>query len=317
MTNLIKIVRLGAMVIVGLAIGLPALAAQLDQDARAAIPKDVTQLIVVDYHAMQNSPAAMDMKAKILPPELKQLEQALNTSGLDENHDIEELAFASFHNADGNHIVGLAQGQFSLDDILANFRKRKIKPTLYRQNQIYPMGRSGMLVVFLNPTTMVFGLQEALKSSLDARDGMAPSFLNNGAMLDQMKSVDTEPVWSILDQEGTQFMMRSVLGDASQLADYDTVKKRLLNSRYSMSFENGVRFNLDVTTPDTISAATMASLLNAAALYKRMSGTATEKQAIDNTTIDSSGGVLDVSFASTNSQFTSLLDSDLFQSVVK
>ena len=305
------------MAVAGLAIGLPALAAQLDQDARAAIPKDVTQLIVVDYHAMQNSPAAMNMKAKILPPELKQLEQALNNSGLDENHDVEELAFASFHNANGDHTVGLAQGQFSLDDILANFSKHKIKPKAYRQNQIYPMGRSGMLVVFLNPTTMVFGQEEALKSSLDARDGMAPSFLNNSVMVDQMKSVDTQPVWSILDQEGTQFMMRSVLGDASQLADYDTVKKRLLNSRYSMSFENGVRFSLNVTTPDTISAATMASLLNAAALYKRMSGTTTEKQAIDNTTIDSSGGVLDVSFASTNSQFTSLLDSDLFQSVVK
>jgi hypothetical protein len=316
-TNLIKIMRLGIMAIVGMAIGLPAMAAQLDQDARAAIPQNLTQLIVVDYHAMQNSPAAMDMKAKILPPELKQLEQALNTSGMDENHDIEELAFASFHNEDGDHIVGLAQGQFSVDDILANFRKRKIKPTLYRQNQIYPMGRSGMLVVFLNPTTMVFGQQEALKSSLDARDGMAPSFLNNGTMVDQMKSVDAEPVWSILDQQGTQFMMRSVLGDASQLTDYDTVKKRLLSSRYSMSFDNGVRFNLDVVTPDTISAATMASLLNAAALYKRMSGTDAEKQAIDNTTINSSGGVLDVTFASTNSQFTSLLNSSLFQSVVK
>ncbi len=61
----------------------------------------------------------------------------------------------------------------------------------------------------------------------------------------------------------------------------------------------------------------MASLLNAAALYKKMSGTAAEKEAIDNTTIDSSGGLLDVSFASSDSQFSSLLQSDLFQSVVK
>ena len=32
-----------------------------------------------------------------------------------------------------------------------------------------------------------------------------------------------------------------------------------------MNFDNGVKFSLDVITPDTISAATMASLLNAAA----------------------------------------------------
>jgi hypothetical protein len=311
-----KVIETGAFASLVLALALPATAAQLGEDARAAIPKDVQQLIVVDYHAMQNSPAAMDLKARVLPPELKQLETALRTSGLDDNHDIEELAFASFKGGGSTRIVGLAQGQFSLEDIMANFKKRKVKPILYRENRVYPMGQSGMQVVFLNPTTMVFGQSEALKSALDARDGMTPSFLNNSAMLSQMQSVDTDAVWSVLDQEGTQTMMRTVLGDASQLTDYDTVKKRLINSRSSMSFDNGVKFSLWVVTPDTISAATMASILNAAALYKKVSGTPAEKEAIDNTTINSSGGTLDVKFASSDSQFSSLLQSSLFQSVV-
>jgi hypothetical protein len=306
----------GVLAGLALALALPATAAQLGQDSRAAIPKDVQQIIVVDYHAMQNSPAAMNLKARVLPPELKQLEQALRTSGLDENHDIEELAFASFKYNGNNRIVGIAQGQFSIDDIMANFKKKKVKPILYRDNRVYPMGASGMQVAFLNPTTMVFGQTDSLKASLDARDGMQPSFLSNQTMLGQMASVDDKAVWSLLDQEGTQTMMRSVLGDASQLTDYDTVKKRLLSSRYSMDFENGVKFNLDVVTPDTISAATMASLLNAAALYKKVSGTPEEKTAIENTKIDSSGGTLDVKFASSDSQFSSLLQSSLFQSVV-
>ena len=313
----VKIAASSTIATLTLAVALPAGAAQLSQDASSAIPRNVQQLIVVDYRAMQNSPAAMDLKAHILPPELKALETGLESSGLDENHDIEELAFAAFKIGDNTQIVGLAQGQFSVDDILANFKKHKIAPKIVRQNHIYPMGRSGMQVVFLNSTTMVFGESDALKNALEARDGLAPSFLNNNTMLDQMHSVEGTAVWSILDQEGTQSMMRSVLGEASQLADYDTVKKRLLSSRYSMDFDHGVKFNLNVVTPDTVSAATMASLLNAAALYKKMSGTAAEKQAIDETTIDSSGGTLDVSFASSDSQFSSLLQSDLFQSVVK
>src|SRR6202789_2375159 len=231
-----------AIGIIAVALTLPATAAQLGQDARAAIPKDVQQLIVVDYRIMENSSAAMDLKARVLPPELKQLEHALRTSGLDENHDIEELAFASCKKGQDTRIVGLAQGQFSLDDIMANFKKRKVKPIAYRDTKVYPMGQSGMQVVFLNPTTMVFGQTDALKSALDARDGMAPNFLTNRTMLDQMQSVDSDAVWSVLDQEGTQTMMRSVLGDASQLTDYDTVKKRLLSSRYSMNFDNGVKF---------------------------------------------------------------------------
>ena len=189
-------------------------AAQLDSDARSAIPKDVQQIIVVDYRAMQNSPAAMDLKARILPPELKQLEQALKLSGFNENHDVEELAFAAYRtgNGDDTKIVGIAQGQFSLPDIMATFKKNKVKATLWHTNKLYPMGTSGMSVTFLNPTTMVFGALDAMKPALDARDGFAPNFLTNQDMVSQMTAVDTQPIWSILDQKGTQFMMRGLLG---------------------------------------------------------------------------------------------------------
>jgi hypothetical protein len=295
-----------------------AIAAQLDSDARTAIPKDVQQIIVVDYRAMQNSPAAMDLKARILPPELKQLEQALKVSGFNENHDVEELAFAAYRVGENNtKIVGIAQGQFSLPDIMATIKKNKVKATLWHTNKLYPMGASGMLVTFLNPTTMVFGSNDAIKPALDARDGYAPNVLSNPDMLQQMGTVDSQPLWSIMDQKGTQFMMRGLLGEASQLTDYESIKKRLLGSTYTMNFQNGVKFNLTVSTPDTFTAATMSSLLNAAAMYKKVSGTDVEKQAIDETTIDSSAGLLEVSFAASDSQFSSLLQSPLFHSVVQ
>jgi hypothetical protein len=301
-------------------LSLPVMAAQLDSDARGVIPKDVQQLVAVDYRAMQNSPAAMQLKKQIMPPELKGLEDALKSSGLNENDDVESLAFANFRYPNSGkmtRIIGVAQGQYALDDIMANFKKKKIKPLLVRDNKIYPMGNSGMQVVFLSATTMVFGQTPALKDALNARDGLAQSLLNNNEMLDMMNSVDREPIWSILDQGGTQTMMQGLMGQAAQVGDYDTVKKRLLSSWYTMDFQNGVKFNLTVLTPDTFSAATMASLLNAAALYKKMSGTDTEKTAIDATKIDSDQGKLNVSFSTSDSQFASLLQSPLFKSVVQ
>ena len=309
-----------AVVVTCLILAAPGFAAQLGGDARSAIPKDLQQLIVVDYRAMQNSPVAMQLKSRVLPPEIKQLEQALKVSGLNENHDVDQLAFAAFRlggNSDNTRTVGVAQGQFSVADIMANFKKHKVKPTILRTNRIYPMANSGMVITFLDQTTMVFGATDAVRSALDARDGLSQSLLNNAGMVDMMQSVDTEPLWSVLDQKGTQTMMRSVLGDAAQLADYETIKKRLLSSRYTMNFQNGVKFNLDVITPDTFTAATMSSLLNAAALYKKVSGTLAEKQAIDSTKIDSDAGKLEVRFAASDSQFASLLQSPLFQSVVR
>jgi hypothetical protein len=301
------------------AVALPARAAQIDTDARSAIPHDVQQLIVVDYRIMENSPAAMDLKARVLPPELKQLETALKTSGLDENHDIEQLAFAAYRVGGGDNvrIVGLAQGQFQISDIMAILQKKKVKAITIRNNKLYPMGASGMLVTFLNPTTMLFGTNDAIKPALDCRDGLAPSFLTNQDMLAAMQQVDSSPIWSILDQKGTQYMMHSLLGQASQLTDYETVRKRLLDSSYTMDFSNGVKFNLFVTTSDTFTAATMSSLLNAAAMYEKVSGNPTEKQAIDATTIDSTAGILSVKFAASDSQFSALLQSPLFQNVVR
>ncbi|MFT4111932.1 hypothetical protein [Silvibacterium sp.] len=315
-----KRLAMAALLAVGTTVLAPmaAHAAQLDNDARSVIPKNIQQIIVVDYRAMQNSQAAMDLKARVLPPPLKQLEEAMKNSGFNENHDVEELAFAAFRVSDQDtKTVGIAQGQFDLSSIMANIKKSKVKPQVIRDNKLYPMGKSGMLVVFLNPTTLVFGSSDALKIAMDVRDGLAPGLLNNANMLQQMTSVDTEPLWSIMDDKGTQYMMHGLLGEASQLTDYDSIKKRLLGSRYTMNFQNGVKFNLVVSTPDTFTAATMSSLLNAAAMYKKVSGTAVEKSAIDDTTIDSSAGDLEVSFAASDSQFSTLLQSPLFHSVVQ
>src|SRR5208283_4168801 len=71
-------------------------AAQLSTDARTAVPHDVQQLVVIDYRAMQNSPEAMELRGRVMPPELKQFDDALTKSGLNENHDVDQLAFALF-----------------------------------------------------------------------------------------------------------------------------------------------------------------------------------------------------------------------------
>jgi len=294
-------------------------AAQLSSDARSAIPHEVQQMVVIDYHVMQNSSAAMALRGQVMPPELKQLEDALNKSGLNDNHDLEQLAFILYRTGSGSedlHTVGIAQGQFPIDDVLANFRKQKVKATVVRTSKIYPMGKSGMSVVFLDESTMVFGGVSALKEVLDVRDGLQPSLLTNGQVMDSMRSVDSEPLWSVLDEKGTQTMMKQVLGEAGSVADFDTVKKHMVASYYTMNFQHGVKFDLSVVTGDSFAAATVSSLLNAAVLYQKMSGSDSEKQALDDTTISSKQGRLDVHFATSDSQFSSLLKSPMFQSMV-
>ncbi|MGA3011552.1 MAG: hypothetical protein ABSD72_14945 [Terracidiphilus sp.] len=294
-------------------------AAQLSTDARTAIPHDVQQLVAIDYHAMQNSASAMDLRERVMPPGLKRFEDALHKSGLNENHDVEELAFALFRvKSEGDQLdtVGIAQGQFSVQDILANFRTQKLKATLVRTNRVYPLAKTGMVVCFVDPSTMVFGDSEAVTKALDARDGMAPSLVTNGPMMDAMNSVDSESLWSILDQKGTQTMMKQVLGEAGSLTDFETVQKRLQASWYGMDFQHGVKFDLTISTGDSFAAATISSLLSAALMLRKMSGSDAEKQALSATSLSSDSGRLSIHFATSDAQFSSLLQSPLFQGMV-
>jgi hypothetical protein len=302
------------------AAGIAARASQLSTDARGAIPREVQQLVVIDYRAMQNSPTAMDLRERVMPPELKQFDEALRRSGLNDNHDVDQLAFALFRpKPDTEEIVtlGIAQGQFPVQDIVANFKKKAVKPTVVGTNRIYPMGKTGMMLCFVDESTMVFGGLDAVKASLEARDGNTSNMMSNSTMMDAMRSVDSEPLWSILDQKGTQTMMKQLLGEAGSVTDFESVRKRLQVSWYGMDFQHGVRFDLTIMTGDAFAAATVSSLLNAAVVVRKLSGSDSEKAALADTDVSSSSGKLLVHFAASDSDFASLLKSPLFQSVVK
>ncbi|MFP5209383.1 MAG: hypothetical protein ACLGRW_08845 [Acidobacteriota bacterium] len=298
-------------------------AAQLSTDARAAIPHDVQQLVVIDYQTMQNSPSAVSLRNRVEPPQLKQFDDALKKTALNGNHEmdeyVEELAFALYRNSpssDDLGTVGIAQGQFPVQDILANFRKQKIKATQVRNESLYPLGKSGMVLCFVDPSTMIFGSKQSVQKSLDARDGLTPNMLSNGTMMSAMQNVDYEPLWSILDGSGTQTMMRGILGEAGSVADFDTVRKRLQGSWYAMDFQHGVAFNLTIATGDSFAAASVSSLMTAAIMLRKMSGSDAEKQALNSTDISSNAGNLTIHFAASDAQFAALLQSPLFSSMV-
>ena len=292
-----------------------AYAMPLNSSARACVPADLLQLISVDYRALKDSPTAMALKQQVLPDNLKQFEAALKNIGIDPDRDVDTLAFASFRSGkQGVRGVGVAAGPFNMKAVLKKMKLQKFVPKKYGTSDIYPMD-GGFVMSFLDDSTLLFGDLTAVKVALDTRDGQVLGLDTNGNMADMMSSVDSAPVWSILDQQGTQNMMRSALGDAAKVADYETVKKRLQGSRYTMNFNNGVNFDLTVITSDSMTAGTMSSLVKAGILYKKMSATPAEKVAVDNTIVDSDGTNLQLHFKANDQQFQSLMHSELFAAV--
>lgn len=289
----------------------------LGSSARSVVPSDVQQIISVDYRALHNSDTAQALKQQVLPDNLKQFEGALKGVGIDPDKDVDQLTFASFRTPkNGVRIVGVAQGNFAMKTFLRKMKLNKVKPSKVRNSDIWPMS-GGMDMTFLDESTLLFGDRTAIQNALDARDGYTQTLDSNNTIADMMGSVDSGTVWSVLDQQGTQNMMRSALGDASKLADYETVKKRLLGSRYTMNFSNGIKFDLDVLTSDSVTATTLAQLVKAGVLYKKMTATPTEKLALESVTVNSDSSNLQLHFTSDDKKFQSLMHSELFAAVSK
>ncbi len=283
--------------------------------ARAMVPSEIQQLIGVDYRALKDSPTAQALKDKVLPDNLKEFVAALKGIGINADRDLDQLSFASFRTEKkGIQTIGVAAGSFSAKAVLKKLKLKKIAAVKYGTTLVYPMD-NGFVMMFPDDNTLAFGTPDSLHSALDTRDGKRPSLDSNSVMTDQMSAVDGAPVWSILDQKGTQAMMASVMGDASRVSDYDSLKKRILASRYTMNFSSGVNFDLSVLTSDSMTAATLSTLFKGVMLYKKMSASPIEKIAIDAATVDSDSSNLQLHFKSDDQKFQSLMNSPLFAAI--
>src|SRR5262245_14245559 len=164
-----------AFVLVVLVSGMPAFSSSLSTAARTVIPNEVQQIINVDYRRMKNSDTAMQMKAKLLPPNMKQFEDALKGIGVDPDRDVDQITLASFRTKDhGLGIIGVAQGTFPRKVLAQRLTKQKIAPKKINGSSVYPMS-GGMQMVFLDDWTMLFGESSSVQAALDARDDSSKS----------------------------------------------------------------------------------------------------------------------------------------------
>ena len=299
-----------SLLLVGMANAMP-----LNSSARAVIPADTLQLISVDYRAIKDSPTAMALKTQLMPDNIKQFEAALKGIGIDPEKDVDTLTFASFRSGkQGVKGVGVAAGPFNMKAVLKKMKLEKFVPKKYGTADVYPMD-GGFIMTFLDDSTLLFGDSVGVHAALDTRDGKTLSLDTNGNLADMMSNVDSAAVWSILDQQGTQNMLQSALGEAAKIADFDKLKKNLVGSRYTMNFSSGVNFDATVVTADSVTAGMLSSVFKGYLMYKKNTAAGGEKVAMENTSADNDGNNVTIHFKSNDQQFQALMHTDLFNAL--
>jgi hypothetical protein len=296
---------------------LSAGAAALGTSTRSAIPSEVQQIIVVDYRAFNDSANARALKERMISPRLRQFETALRQAGIVPEREVEQLTFASFRSkGQGLQMVGIAQGSFTREAMVRRLRMKGIRPRKDRLGVLYPM-EGGMAMTFLDDSSLLFGEPAAVRLALEARQGEIQSVNSNAQISELMSGVEEGAIWSVLDGDGTRNMVRSALGQSSQLTDSESLMKRLRGSRYTADFSRGCEFNLDVLTSDSFTAATLSSLFQAAMVVRKLSAKGGEKIALESLAVESDGDKLKAHFRSDEERFQALLKSELFAAVSK
>jgi hypothetical protein len=290
-------------------------AAPLGTNTRTVLPAQIQQIISVDYRSLRNSSSGIALKNRVLPENLKAFESSLRGMGVNPDVDVEQLTFVAYRTPKGTmRNFGVASGQFEPKKVVARLKLKKQKSEKYRDSYLWNTG-SAFEMTFLDDNTMLFGESASVKDGLDVRDGEQLGVASAPEMMQMIADAESGPVWSVLDQQGTQNMLRSALGEASALADYDTIKKRLLGSRYSLDLQHGVDFGLNVQTSDSFTAGTLSALMKAGILYKKATGSPAEKSAMDSMEVDSDSGRLVVKFKADDTKFQALLQTDMFKAV--
>jgi hypothetical protein len=299
-----------AILLVSMADAMP-----INSSARSCIPADTLQLISVDYRAIKDSPTAMALKTQLMPDNIKQFEAALKGIGIDPDKDVDTLTFASFRSGkQGVKGVGVAAGPFNMKAVLKKMKLEKFVPKKYGTADVYPMD-GGFIMSFLDESTLLFGDSTGVHAALDTRDGKTLSLDTNGNLADMMSNVDSAAVWSILDQQGTQNMIQSAIGEAAKITDFEKLKKNLVGSRYTMTFNSGVNFDATVVTADSVTAGMLSSVFKGYLLYKKNTAAGGEKVAMENTSADNDGNNVTIHFKSNDQQFQALMHTELFNAL--
>ena len=299
-----------AILLVSMADAMP-----INSSARSCIPADTLQLISVDYRAIKDSPTAMALKTQLMPDNIKQFEAALKGIGIDPDKDVDTLTFASFRSGkQGVKGVGVAAGPFNMKAVIKKMKLEKFVPKKYGTADVYPMD-GGFIMSFLDESTLLFGDSTGVHAALDTRDGKTLSLDTNGNLADMMSNVDSAAVWSILDQQGTQNMIQSAIGEAAKITDFEKLKKNLVGSRYTMTFNSGVNFDATVVTADSVTAGMLSSVFKGYLLYKKNTAAGGEKVAMENTSADNDGNNVTIHFKSNDQQFQALMHTELFNAL--
>lgn len=295
----------------------PVGAQSLPNQVLALYPQQTGELAYVDATALRRSPHYAKLKAQVLPDRFRSLEQWTNVLGIEFEREVRQLSWA-FVSADGGgtEFIGVAEGQFSIQEVEARARGMKLGITKPSGTTVISLGKnsegSEFVFAFLDAATAVFGSRAAATEIITRRTQGGASVLDNAALKDQITQLNNSrsPVWFVLDRRYSGMAFKQMIPEASQVQGFDAVAARVTGSTLRFDLRNGLASQAAVRCQDASDCLLLSSAAQAAFAFQalRLRDTAPElARAFSDARINRNDTRVDMEFSVTESQFAALL----------
>jgi hypothetical protein len=303
-------------------------AGTLSVDVIAMFPKNTTEFAYADLKEARQFSWYAQFKSQTLPVRFSDLEHFLASAGVDDNSQIDELAWSlsSADSASGpddksapdaNEVLGVALGNFDPDAAKSFMKAHKIKGLDYRGYTLYPCASCDDLsVVFIDSSTVAFGHLRLLEQLIEVRVAADDSVIQNEKIFPLISQVNGRGIfWGVLNPAGTHQAVRQIVPEATRFPQASKLLNKLQGMVISIQGTNDLDVHFQLISSSRDDAATISQLLQAGILLRQFDAKnldpdlATLLAAVR---VAPNGDGLEVSFAVTSDQLVNLIKRNTF-----
>jgi hypothetical protein len=303
-------------------------AGTLSVNVIAMFPKNTAEFAYADLKEARQFPWYAQFKSQTLPVRFSDLEYFLASAGVDDNAQIDELAWslASADSASGSDdkaapdsrdLLGVALGNFDPDAAKSFMKAHKIHGTDYRGYTLYPCASCDDLsVVFIDSSTVAFGQLRLPQHLIEVRVAPDDSLIQNEKMFPLISQVNGRGIfWGVLNPGGTHQALAQIVPEATQFPQAGKLFNKLQAMVISVQGTGDLDAHFQLISSSPEDAATISQLLQAGILLRQFEAKNSDP---DLATLLASIRVvpnsegLEISFAVTSDQLVSLIKSNTF-----
>jgi hypothetical protein len=282
-----RLVAIGILVAMALAVPKPASAGRLGPDIIALFPKQVGEFAYADLKKARTLKWFPQLKEQMLPERFRQFEKFLASAGVDPNSQVDELAWAlvpegmtaktedtgSTAVPTGEEVVGVALGTYSPNSAEAYFKQQKLPTFKARGYTLYAFGTGSgpndLFFFFLDSSTAAFGHRAVLEKMIEVRFGTEEGLLRNDRLFPLINEANgSGVVWIVLDPAYTRLAMQQLVPEVEQFPEAAKLVTRMQNMIISIEASSSIDGKFQAVCGSTEDANTLGQLVQAGFLYK-------------------------------------------------